>query len=242
MRRVLLPISYVCNLVVRFFIRGTPEVNRSDEEILILAERGAQQGTLTKSESSIIANALSLDNVRVGAIMTPRTVITALRRDATVGEVFREFPSLPFGRTPVFGRNIDDVVGLVRRRDLLKTKANDQDSVPVEQLMGESALYTRDGRGRPSAPPVPQSAHRKFWSLAGTSLAPHSACLLWRTSLNTSSEREIFGEGRRSRRHARAGALTATTERETATEEQNPKLTRVSPCYSPIGFTTSVRS
>jgi CBS domain containing-hemolysin-like protein len=138
MRRVLLPISYVCNLVVRFFIRGTPEINRSDEEILILAERGAQQGTLTKSESRIIANALSLDNVRVGAIMTPRTVITALRRDATVGEVFREFPSLPFGRMPVYGRNIDDVVGLVRRRDLLKTKANDQDSVPVEQLMGEA--------------------------------------------------------------------------------------------------------
>jgi CBS domain containing-hemolysin-like protein len=138
MRRVLLPISYVCNLVVRFFIRGTPEVNRSDEEILILAERGAQQGTLTKSESSIIANALSLDNVRVGAIMTPRTVITALRRDATVGEIFREFPSLPFGRMPVYGRNIDDVVGLVRRRDLLKTKANDQDHIPVEQLMGEA--------------------------------------------------------------------------------------------------------
>jgi len=137
LRRALLPISYVCNLIVRLFIRGTPEVNRSDEEILLLAERGAQQGTLTKSESSIIANALSLDNVRVAAIMTPRTVVSALRRDATVGDVFREFPSLPFGRLPVYGRNIDDIVGLVRRRDLLKTKANDQDAVPVEQLMGE---------------------------------------------------------------------------------------------------------
>jgi CBS domain containing-hemolysin-like protein len=137
MRRVLLPISYVCNLVVRLFIPGTPEVNRSDEEILILAERGAQQGTLTKSESSIIANALSLDNVRVTSIMTPRTVVTALRRSASVSDVFREFPSLPFGRMPVYGRNIDDIVGLVRRRDLLKAKANDQDGVLVEQLMGE---------------------------------------------------------------------------------------------------------
>ena len=137
LRRALLPISYVCNLIVRLFIRGAPEINRSDEEILLLAERGAQQGTLTKSESSIIANALSLDNVRVAAIMTPRTVVSALRREATVGDVFREFPSLPFGRLPVYGRNIDDIVGLVRRRDLLKTKANDQDAVPVEQLMSE---------------------------------------------------------------------------------------------------------
>jgi len=138
LRRALVPITYLCNLVVRFFIRGTPEVHHSDEEILLLAERGALQGTLTKSESSIIANALSLDNVRVSTIMTPRTVITGLRRDATITDVFRELPSVPFGRMPVYGRNIDDIVGLVRRRDLLKAKANDQDCITVEQLMAEA--------------------------------------------------------------------------------------------------------
>lgn len=137
MRRVLLPVSYLCNLVVRIFIRGKPELHRSDEEILLLAERGAQQGTLSKSESSMIANALSLDDVRVSAIMTPRTVVMALNRGANVGDVLREFPSLPFGRMPVYGKNLDDIVGLVRRRDLLKAKANDQDGVLVEQIMGE---------------------------------------------------------------------------------------------------------
>jgi CBS domain containing-hemolysin-like protein len=138
MRRTLLPVTYLCNRVVRLFITKAPEQQRSDEEILLLAERGAQQGTLTKSESSIIANALSLDNVRVSTIMTPRTVVTGLRRSATVGEVITEFPSLPFGRMPVYGRNIDDIVGLVRRRDLLKAKGNDQDHVLVEQLMSET--------------------------------------------------------------------------------------------------------
>ncbi len=38
---------------------------------------------------------------------------------------------------PVHGKNLDDIVGLVRRRDLLKAKANDQDSMFVEQLMHE---------------------------------------------------------------------------------------------------------
>ena len=65
--------------------------------------------------------------MRVSAIMTPRTVVTALAETATVGEVFREYPTLPFGRMPVFGKNLDDIVGLARRRDLLKAKANDQD-------------------------------------------------------------------------------------------------------------------
>ena len=137
-RRVLTPITWACNAIVRAAIGQSRHIHRSDEEIILLAEHGARQGTLSKSESSIIANALSLDNVRVGELMTPRTVVTALRKAATVGEVFREFPNLPFGRMPVYGRNLDDIVGLVRRRDLLKAKGNDQDLALVETLMGEA--------------------------------------------------------------------------------------------------------
>ncbi len=136
-RRVLQPVSYLCNLVVRPFVPHRHAPQASEEEILLLAERGAEEGTLTKSESSIITNALALDDVRVSEIMTPRTVVTALHKGATVGDVFREHPNLPFGRMPVYGRNLDDIVGMVRRRDLLKAKANDQDAVLVEAVMQE---------------------------------------------------------------------------------------------------------
>ena len=136
-RQFLAPVSWLCNLAIRPLVGKPARLHRSDEEIILLAERGAEQGTLSLSESNIIANALSLDDVRVSALMTPRTVVAALRKESTVGQVFTEFPNLPFGRIPVYGRNIDDVVGLVRRRDLLKAKANDQDSILVEELMGE---------------------------------------------------------------------------------------------------------
>ncbi len=135
--RLLTPITYFCRLAVRLIIGQPVSTHRSDQEIILLAARGAQEGTLSRSESNIIANALSLDDVRVGEIMTPRTVVTALRRNATVGEVFHEHPNIPFARIPVFGRNLDDIVGLVRRRDLLKAKANDQDFELVEKLMQE---------------------------------------------------------------------------------------------------------
>ena len=135
--KALTPVTWVCGLAVRLFIRQSAYAEGSDEEIILLAERGAKEGTLTKSESSMIANALSLDDVRVSELMTPRTVVTAVKKNATVGEVFREYPNIPFGRLPVYARNIDDIVGLVRRRDLLKSKANDQDLTLVENLMQE---------------------------------------------------------------------------------------------------------
>ena len=69
--------------------------------------------------------------------MTPRIVITTLRRNMNVGEVFREYPNLPFGRMPVYGENLDDIVGLVRRRELQNAKAHDRDYELVEKLMHE---------------------------------------------------------------------------------------------------------
>ncbi len=138
LRRGLLPVTWFCNRLVRFIVPQKARGHRSDEEIILLAERGARHGTLSQSESNIITNALSLDDVRVSALMTPRTVVTALRRNATIADVFREFPNLPFGRMPVYGRNLDDIVGLARRRDLLKAKANGQDNTLVETLIHET--------------------------------------------------------------------------------------------------------
>jgi len=137
LRNALRPITYLCNVVVRFFIRSPQIHHTSDEEIILLAERGAMEGSLTKNESTLIANALALDNVRVSEIMTPRSVVTALRKHATVGEVFAEFPNIPFARIPVYGRNLDEITGIVRRRDLLKAKAADHDTESVEKLMQE---------------------------------------------------------------------------------------------------------
>lgn len=135
--RALLPINWFCQQVVRFVIRRKADAHAADREIILLAEKGAQEGTLSRNESSIITNALSLDDVRIGEIMTPRVVVTTLPRNATIGEIFRDHPNIPFARLPVYGKNMDDIVGLVRRRDLLNAKANDRDFETVEKLMHE---------------------------------------------------------------------------------------------------------
>ncbi|MBI5767030.1 MAG: DUF21 domain-containing protein [Verrucomicrobia bacterium] len=137
LRKVLRPVTWACNAVVRRIIRTGSHHHNSGEEIILLAERGARHGTLSQSESNIIANALSLDDVRVSQLMTPRTVVAAVRKSATIGTVFREMPTIAFARLPVYDRNLDDIVGLLRRRDLLNAKANNQDGAGVETLMHE---------------------------------------------------------------------------------------------------------
>lgn len=140
MRKALRPVTWLCQAIVRVFVSAPAEEPAADAEIRLLAERGAREGDLGHRESSIIANALRLDEVRVSAIMTPRNVLGALRQSATIAEVFAEFPNLPFGRMPVYGRNLDDIVGLVRRRDLLKAKAAGADAEIVGKFAQEAGF------------------------------------------------------------------------------------------------------
>jgi CBS domain containing-hemolysin-like protein len=137
LRKALHPINYLCNLSVRFVIKDPPAEASSDEEIKLLAERGAKEGTLTTNESELITNALSLDDVKIADIMTPRTVVTAFDQESTLAELFEKHPNIPFARMPVYDDNIDEVVGMVRRKDLLKAKANNQDDATVGSLMQE---------------------------------------------------------------------------------------------------------
>lgn len=133
-RMFMLPVSWLCSKIVQFIAGKRPPEEVSDEEILLLAEKGAKEGNLSENESSIISGALSLDEVRVADLMTPKTVVYALQKDRTVGDVFAEYPNIPFARLPIYGEKIDDIVGLVRRRDLLKGKAEDQDQLTLNSL------------------------------------------------------------------------------------------------------------
>lgn len=136
--KALQPITYLCNLAVRFLVRKSPATQTSsDEEIILLAERSAKEGKLSSAESKMIVNALTLDDTRVSTLMTPRTVVTALDAASTVGEVFAEYKNIPFARMPVFQDDLDHVVGMVRRRDLLKAKANGQDQELVGSVKQE---------------------------------------------------------------------------------------------------------
>lgn len=137
---LLWPATSLTNLSIRLIIKEdqTNEDSASDEEeIILLAEKGAKDGTLTSSESDMVTNALKLDDELVSKIMTPRVVVTALEKDLTIGAIFQTYPNIPFARIPVYDDEIDNIVGLIRRRDLLKNVAEDQDRIKVSELMGK---------------------------------------------------------------------------------------------------------
>jgi CBS domain containing-hemolysin-like protein len=112
-----------------------PTITRSELEMM--AHIGGQEGALAQDETLILKNLLRLDKVQVVDIMTPRTVMLALTQDMTVGEVVGGALTLSYSRIPIYGENIDDIVGFVLRHDVLERAAQDEMSVRLNDLARE---------------------------------------------------------------------------------------------------------
>jgi len=105
------------------------------EEMIVLAEMGEDEGTIEEKESTIIENLMKLKDITVEEVLTPRSVIFALQKDETVRDVLERREHISFSRIPVYNQNIDDIIGLVSRYNLMKSKAEDQFEVHMEELM-----------------------------------------------------------------------------------------------------------
>jgi len=125
------PVSFAFKRLLTVIVRlEKPTEKEQEEEIRLLAEKSFRSGALSDS-------ALSLDDLRIEEIMTPRTVVTFLQGDVTVADVCQDFKNIPFARIPVFGESVDEILGVVRRRDILQSYSEDKDAVTMKELMHE---------------------------------------------------------------------------------------------------------
>ena len=134
---IMTPISGVVGFLVRKLLKPATTTTDSDEEIILLAEKSAKDGTLTSNERDMINNALSLEDLLVSEIMTPRTVVHSINDEDTVGSLFKELKDIPFARIPVYHDETENITGIVRRRDILRAKANDEDDVLISDIANE---------------------------------------------------------------------------------------------------------
>jgi putative hemolysin len=124
---VLAPVVYVLsastNLLARIMgIKSTKELPVTAEEITILLEQGESAGVFEPTEQDIIENALRLDDVRVSALITPRTDIVWLDTEDPMEATVETVMSSRLAYFPVARESLDNVEGVVRGTDVLVQK------------------------------------------------------------------------------------------------------------------------
>ncbi len=98
---------------------GKSVLSRAD--FAAIASVGQESGALAADESAIITNLLNFEKKKVRDIMTPRTVAYMIQSEETLKTFVEDPTSNAFSRIPVFGKDKDDVLGLVLKDDILTT-------------------------------------------------------------------------------------------------------------------------
>ncbi len=109
----------VVYVVVRRYFRAKKE-QVTEEDIKIMVNEGQEKGVLETSEAKMITNIFEFDEKDAGGIMTHRKNIIALAgtmklKDAARFVLWESSNS----RFPVYGKDLDDIIGTVHMRDVL---------------------------------------------------------------------------------------------------------------------------
>ena len=131
---ILYPLIWVSERLTRLIARQKNAHMFNRKEFIALAGIGKQAGQIDEHEFRIVRNLFRFGSLKAKDIMTPRTVIVALRQDMTVTEALDDRSHRPFSRLPLYQTNLDDITGFVLKDDMLLSKAQHRGDVRLETL------------------------------------------------------------------------------------------------------------
>ncbi len=107
-------------------VKKSNEPPVTEEEVRILLEKGTRVGVFEEAEQDIVESVFRLGDRRVDAIMTPRTEVFWLDLDDPLDQIFQEVAGNPYSLFPVAQGDLDNAIGILRARDLLVARLENQ--------------------------------------------------------------------------------------------------------------------
>jgi len=102
---------------------GSEEAVHSPEEIRLLVEQSQESGQMQAHDADLIDAVFEFSEKNAREVMTPRTALVALPVEATLSEVLNVVQESGLSRYPVYDESIDNIIGVVLAKDLLKLLA-----------------------------------------------------------------------------------------------------------------------
>ena len=120
--------------VALFGARGAAGPAVTGEEIEYLIEMGTREGVLDEVKEELLNSVLEFADRVAKEIMIPRTRVVAIARDTTPDELLRIVTENPYSRMPVYGSSIDEIVGILIVRDIVRQVREGHPAAILERL------------------------------------------------------------------------------------------------------------
>ena len=102
-----------------------------------------EEGVFEESESKVIRNLLTFDEIQAKDIMTPRTVMKLASEETTIQEFFEANRPLRFSRIPVFKDRADNITGFILKDEMLEAIINKEGKNPLSSIRREILVTNR---------------------------------------------------------------------------------------------------
>ncbi len=123
------PFIWVLNGIANFVLRlfGLSQVSENEtytrDELKLLVDQAHESGSEDSVEDvgyNIIRNAFDFSGRTVRQVMVPRTQMIAIDLDDITADMLEHVIEEGYSRIPCFQKNVDDIVGVIHLKDILK--------------------------------------------------------------------------------------------------------------------------
>lgn len=116
------------------------------EELIAFADAAVQDSVLEPDERDLIESVIEFGDTIAREVMVPRTDMTTVDHGVTVAGALELSSTAGFSRLPVVGENIDDLIGLVYVKDLIRAELDGEDTRTVETMVRQARFVPETKR------------------------------------------------------------------------------------------------
>jgi CBS domain containing-hemolysin-like protein len=130
--------AFILGLPSRVVARSIIQVSRDPEtDILTLVEREEAAGGVEEQERRMIRGIIALEDKSAREIMVPRIDMAVADIEDSIEDVATIVTERGYSRVPVFRENIDDIVGILYAKELLRAMSNGGRERPLAEILRE---------------------------------------------------------------------------------------------------------
>ncbi len=109
----------------------------SIDELRMLVAASEQGGLIESDQRDMLDAVFSFGDVTVREVMVPRTELISVEAGAPLDEVVKLLSEHPVSRVPVYQDSLDDIVGVLHSKDMMRAMAPGAPPMSIQQLMRE---------------------------------------------------------------------------------------------------------
>ncbi len=143
---ILTPLSFILGLITnsigKLFISDSTDNDRvTEEDLKTIVDVSEEQGVINNEESEMINNVFEFGNSDVSDIMTARTNMEAIPVDLPIDELKAFLKGSNHSRIPVYGKNIDNILGILHMKDLVSHMISGKDLKLIDCIRPAYYVY-----------------------------------------------------------------------------------------------------